>query len=47
MKYYRDVTVILEALKAGEFDFLEVNNSKQWTKDVDGDKWDKGYLVRV
>jgi microcin C transport system substrate-binding protein len=46
VKYYRDITVILEALKAGEFDFLEVNNSKQWTKDVGGDKWDKGYLVK-
>jgi microcin C transport system substrate-binding protein len=32
VKYYRDVTVILEALKAGEFDFMEVSNSKQWTK---------------
>ncbi len=46
VKYYRDVTVILEALKAGEFDFLEVNNSKEWAKDVSGDKWDKGYLVK-
>ena len=46
VKYYRDVTVILEALKAGEFDFMEVNHSKQWTKDVGGDKWDKGYLVK-
>ena len=46
VKYYSDVTVILEALKAGEFDFMEVNRSKQWTKDVGGDKWDKGYLVK-
>ena len=46
VKYYRDITVILEALKAGEFDFLEVNNSKEWAKDVGGDKWEKGYLVK-
>jgi microcin C transport system substrate-binding protein len=46
VKYYRDNTVILEALKAGEFDFLDVNNSKQWARDVGGDKWDKGYLVK-
>jgi microcin C transport system substrate-binding protein len=46
VKYYRDNTVILEALKAGEFDFMEVSNSKEWTKDVGGDKWDKGYLVK-
>ena len=25
---------------------MEVNHSKQWTKDVGGDKWDKGYLVK-
>lgn len=47
VKYYRDTTVMLEALKAGEFDFLEVNHSKQWAKDVAGDKWDKGYLIKA
>lgn len=47
VKYYRDTTVILEALKAGEFDWLEVNHSKQWAKDVAGDKWDHGYLIKT
>jgi len=46
VKFYKDDTVRLEGLKAGEFDFLEVNNSKQWVKDVGGEKWDKGYLVK-
>jgi microcin C transport system substrate-binding protein len=46
VKFYRDDTVRLEGLKAGEFDFMAVNNSKQWAKDVDGDKWVKGYLVK-
>jgi len=46
VKYYRDETVRLEALKAGEFDFLPVNIAKQWAVDVRGDKWDKGWIVR-
>ena len=46
VKFYKDDTVRLEGLKAGEFDFMEVNNSKQWAKDVGGDKWDRGYLVK-
>jgi len=46
VKFYRDATVMLEALKAGEFDFLEINSSKQWAKDVGGEKWDRGYLLK-
>jgi len=46
VKYYRDETVRMEALKAGEFDFLYVNIAKQWAVDAHGDKWDKGWLVR-
>jgi len=46
VKYYRDQTVRLEALKAGEFDFLAVNSAKQWAVDARGDKWDKGWIVR-
>jgi microcin C transport system substrate-binding protein len=46
VKYYRDETVRMEALKAGEFDFLAVNIAKQWAVDAHGDKWDKGWLVR-
>ncbi len=46
VKYYRDETVRLEGLKAGEFDFVWINNSKQWALDVAGDRWEKGYLVK-
>lgn len=46
VKFYKDDTVRLEGLKAGEFDFMEVSNSKQWAKDVSGAKWDRGYLVK-
>jgi microcin C transport system substrate-binding protein len=46
LKYYRDDTVILEALKAGEFDFLSVNSAKQWAVDAKGDKWDKRWILR-
>ncbi len=46
IKYYRDETVRLEGLKAGEFDFLAVNSSKQWATDVAGALWDNGYLVK-
>jgi microcin C transport system substrate-binding protein len=47
VKIYRDPTVQLEGLKAGEFDFLAIASSKQWAVDVAGDKWDKGYLVKA
>jgi len=46
VKFYRDDTVLLEGLKAGEFDFMWVNSSKQWAKDVAGEKWEKGYLIK-
>jgi microcin C transport system substrate-binding protein len=46
VKFYQDDTVRLEGLKAGEFDFMWINSSKQWAKDVEGEKWDKGYLVK-
>ncbi|NIP73744.1 MAG: ABC transporter substrate-binding protein, partial [Gammaproteobacteria bacterium] len=43
---YREQTVALEGLKAGEFDFMAINSSKQWAVDVAGEKWDKGWLVK-
>jgi microcin C transport system substrate-binding protein len=46
VKYYRDETVRLEGLKAGEFDYLSVNVAKQWAVDVKGDKWNNGWLVK-
>ena len=46
VKYYRDDVVRLEGLKAGEFDFLFVNSSKQWAVDVGGKKWDQGWVIK-
>ena len=44
VKYYRDATVQLEALKAGEFEFMAINSSKQWAVDVNGKKCHNQYL---
>ena len=45
-KYYKDNTVMLEALKAGEFDFKLVNHSKQWARDYVGEKFDSKKIIK-
>jgi len=45
-KYYKDSTVMLEALKAGEFDFKLVNHSKQWARDYVGEKFDSKKIIK-
>ena len=45
-KYYKDSTVMLEALKAGEFDFKLVNHSKQWARDYVGEKFDSKNIIK-
>lgn len=45
-KYYKDSTVMLEALKAGEFDFTLVNHSKQWARDYVGEKFDSKKIIK-
>jgi microcin C transport system substrate-binding protein len=45
-KYYTDETVQLEALKAGEFDFTLVLNSKQWARDYTGPQFADGRIVK-
>ena len=45
-KYYKDNTVMLEALKAGEFDFKLVNHSKQWARDYVGEKFDSKNIIK-
>lgn len=45
-KYYSDETVHLEALKAGEFDFALVNNSKQWARDYIGPQFNDGRIIK-
>jgi microcin C transport system substrate-binding protein len=45
-KYYKDSTVMLEALKAGEYDFKLVNHSKQWARDYVGEKFDSKKIIK-
>ncbi len=45
-KYYKDANVTLEALKAGEFDFMLVNNSKQWAREFVGPQFDAGKIKK-
>ncbi len=45
-KYYKDETVMLEALKAGEYDFNLVNHSKQWARDYVGEKFDSNKIIK-
>lgn len=45
-KYYKDSTVMLEALKAGEFDYTLVNHSKQWARDYIGEKFDTKQILK-
>ncbi len=46
-KYYQDMDIALEALKAGEFDFMTVYNSKSWARDFFGDKFDSGQIKKT
>lgn len=45
-KYYRDFTVMLEAFKAGEFDFIHEFNSKKWARDYIGPKFRSGEIIK-
>jgi microcin C transport system substrate-binding protein len=46
VKYYKDEEVALEALKAGEFDFMMVYNSKSWAREYVGPRFDSGKIVK-
>jgi len=37
---------MLEALKAGQFDFNLVNHSKQWARDYVGEKFDSKIIIK-
>jgi len=47
IKYYRDFTVLLEAFKAGEFDFIHEYNSKKWARDYSGPQFADGRIVKT
>jgi microcin C transport system substrate-binding protein len=44
--YYRDVTVAIEAFKAGEFDVREENIAKLWAQSYDGPAFKKGLIKK-
>ena len=44
IKYFKDPVVALEGFKAGEFDFMFENNSKQWARDYVGAKFKEGRI---
>lgn len=44
--YYRDATVAIEALKAGEFDFRAENNSKEWATAYNIPEVENGRMIK-
>ena len=44
--YYKDAVVLLEALKAGQFDFRLENSAKQWATGYTGSAIDNGQLIK-
>ncbi|MBU2899020.1 extracellular solute-binding protein [Vibrio hepatarius] len=44
--YYRDDTVMLEAFKAGEFDFRLETSAKFWANSYTGANFDKGFITK-
>ncbi|XCN75310.1 MAG: extracellular solute-binding protein [Candidatus Electrothrix aestuarii] len=46
VKYFKDQIVSLEALKAGDFDFMSINIAKQWQRDLVGRPYDQGKLIK-
>jgi microcin C transport system substrate-binding protein len=45
-EYYRDETVLVEAFKAGDYDFRLENVSKVWATAYTGSNFDKGLIVK-
>ncbi len=46
VKIYRDNTARLEAVKAGEFDFMTVYSAGDWARRIDGKLFRQGVLVK-
>ena len=46
VKIYRDNTARLEAVKAGEFDFMTVYSAGDWARRIDGKLFKQGVLVK-
>lgn len=45
-KYYKDLTISLEAFKAGEFDFRFEYYSKLWAREHNGPHYDSGEIIK-
>jgi microcin C transport system substrate-binding protein len=45
-EYYRDETVIVEAFKAGEYDFRSENTAKVWATAYKGPAFDEGLVIK-
>lgn len=45
-KYFRDQIVSVEAFKSHAFDFMPINIAKQWARDLNGEKFDRGLIKK-
>lgn len=45
-KFFKDQIVSVEAFKAGDFDFMQVNIAKQWARDMTGGNFDSGAIQK-
>ncbi|MBU0481082.1 MAG: extracellular solute-binding protein [Proteobacteria bacterium] len=45
-KFFKDQSVSLEAFKAHDFDFMEINVAKQWARDLDGPKFTSKEMIK-
>tara|TARA_B100001094_G_scaffold36645_1_gene30804 strand:- start:623 stop:2413 length:1791 start_codon:yes stop_codon:yes gene_type:complete len=46
-KYYKDMTVALEAFKAGEYDYIYENHSKRWARDYNGPNFSNDTIIKT
>ena len=47
IKYYKDMTVALEAFKAGEYDYIHENHSKRWARDYEGPNFMSNKIIKT
>ena len=47
IRYYKDAFARLQAFKAGEFDFIHENVSKNWARSYDGREFKSGKLKKI
>ena len=47
IKYYKDMTVALEAFKAGEYDYILENHSKRWARDYVGPNFINNKIIKT